>query len=121
MGVPQISTGDLVRDEIKAGSPLAAQMREITSSGKLLPDEMVLTLLRQRLESGAAAGERGCMLDGYPRTLAQAVRLTGLGFVCGVLPKPAPRGGAGCSHRVLNPCILHPASEPRYPNLRRSC
>ena len=99
MGVPHVSAGDLVRAEIKAATPLAkqaraaqcspervarrrsrdafcpaAQMAEITGKGQLLPDELVLRLLQRRLAEGAAAGERGVLLDGFPRTRAQAVR-----------------------------------------------
>ena len=101
MGVPHVSCGDLVRDEIKAATPLAKQvclpllsaaacwywvlrppklrclwpqMAEITGKGQLLPDSLVLDLLRRRLAAGSAAGERGVLLDGFPRTLAQAVR-----------------------------------------------
>lgn len=51
-----------------------AQMAEITAKGQLLPDELVLRLLQRRLQAGAAAGERGVLLDGFPRTRAQAVR-----------------------------------------------
>ena len=80
MGLPHISAGDLVRDEIKRGSPLAAEMAEVTKAGRLLPDQMVLTLLQQRLAAGSAAGERGCMLDGFPRTLAQAQLLDASGI-----------------------------------------
>ncbi len=50
------------------------QMAEVTARGALLPDDMVLALLRGRLARGAAAGERGVLLDGFPRTRAQAVR-----------------------------------------------
>ena len=53
-------------------------MAEVTGRGALLPDEMVLTLLRKRLETGAKAGERGVLLDGFPRTLRQAVRACGM-------------------------------------------
>ena len=49
-------------------------MAEITGKGQLLPDELVLRLLQRRLAEGAAAGERGVLLDGFPRTRAQAVR-----------------------------------------------
>jgi len=50
-------------------------MAGVTSRGALLPDEMVLELLRRRLKAGAAQGERGVLLDGFPRTKAQAVRV----------------------------------------------
>jgi adenylate kinase family enzyme len=50
-------------------------MAEITGKGQLLPDELVLRLLQRRLQDGAAAGERGVLLDGFPRTRVQAVRL----------------------------------------------
>jgi adenylate kinase family enzyme len=51
-------------------------MAEITAKGQLLPDELVLRLLQRRLQDGAAAGERGVLLDGFPRTRAQAVRFS---------------------------------------------
>lgn len=47
-------------------------MAETTGRGELLPDSLVLTLLRKRLQAGAATGERGVLLDGFPRTRAQA-------------------------------------------------
>ena len=74
LGVPHVSAGDLVRDEIRAGTALAKEMAEVTGRGQLLPDQMVLTLLNKRLAAGAAAGEKGVLLDGFPRTLKQAVR-----------------------------------------------
>jgi adenylate kinase len=49
-------------------------MAEVTGRGQLLPDELVLALLRKRLATGQAAGERGVLLDGFPRTRRQAVR-----------------------------------------------
>ncbi|KXZ41967.1 hypothetical protein GPECTOR_233g540 [Gonium pectorale] len=83
-GVPHIATGDLIRAEIGAGSEMGAQMKRIVASGKLLPDVLVQQVLTQRLDSGRRAGERGFILDGYPRTRAQAeqlLRSTDVGLV----------------------------------------
>lgn len=74
-GVPHVSAGDLVRDEIRKGGPDAARLQDVTSRGALLPDALVLALLRRRLAAGEAAGERGVLLDGFPRTAAQAAAL----------------------------------------------
>lgn len=97
LGVPHVSAGDLVRDEIRAGTPLAKEMAEVTGRGQLLPDQMVLTLLNKRLAAGAAAGERGVLLDGFPRTRAQAVRLRAPA-AAPRLPPPAP------PHALSFPC-----------------
>ena len=76
MQIPHISAGDLVRDEIKRGSALGAEMEAITSKGQLLPDAMILDILKARIERGAEAGERGFLLDGFPRTVPQAQALS---------------------------------------------
>jgi len=75
MGVPHISTGDLVREKIKTNAEFSAQVKEITHAGKLISDEMIMSLLIQRFKRGAALGEQGFILDGFPRTLPQAVAL----------------------------------------------
>lgn len=75
MQIPHISAGDLVRDEIKKGTELGATMEAITSTGKLLPDTMILDILKQRVEEGVVNGERGFLLDGFPRTVPQAKAL----------------------------------------------
>jgi adenylate kinase family enzyme len=49
------------------------QVKEITHAGKLISDEMIMSLLNQRFKRGAALGEQGFILDGFPRTLPQAV------------------------------------------------
>jgi adenylate kinase len=73
LGVAHVAAGDLVRAEIKAGSPLGLQAREAVAAGRLLPDALVLALVRARL---AALGPRGgYLLDGFPRTRAQAEAL----------------------------------------------
>jgi len=76
LGVPHIAAGDLVRAEIKSGSLLGQQMQQIVNQGKLLPDEVVVKVLQQRLETGALRGETGFILDGFPRTVPQAEQLS---------------------------------------------
>ncbi|GLC40765.1 hypothetical protein PLESTB_000024900 [Pleodorina starrii] len=74
-GVPHIATGDLIRAEIKSGSSLGEQMKAVVNQGKLLPCAMVDQVLHDRLARGRQEGERGFILDGYPRTAAQAEQL----------------------------------------------
>ena len=73
LGVPQISTGDMMRAERKSGSDLGKKFDEYMSAGKLVPDELVLDLLEKRLREDDA--KSGAIFDGYPRTVAQAQAL----------------------------------------------
>jgi adenylate kinase len=75
-GVPQISTGDLLRDEKARGTPLGLQAKAAMDAGKLVDDALVLAMLRARLARADAAN--GFILDGYPRNIAQAVSLQSL-------------------------------------------
>ncbi|CAI9760714.1 unnamed protein product [Fraxinus pennsylvanica] len=72
LGVPHIATGDLVREELSATGPLSKQLTEIVNQGKLVSDEIIISLLSKRLETGEAKGESGFILDGFPRTVRQA-------------------------------------------------
>jgi adenylate kinase len=76
LGIPQISTGDMMRAERKSGSALGKQFDEYMSAGKLVPDSLVLDLINQRLTQDDA--ENGAIFDGYPRTVAQAEALDAL-------------------------------------------
>ncbi|KAA8539376.1 hypothetical protein F0562_026068 [Nyssa sinensis] len=78
LGVPHIATGDLVREELSSGGPLASQLAEIVNQGKLVPDEIIINLLSKHLEAGVAKGELGFILDGFPRTIRQAEILEGV-------------------------------------------
>ncbi|KAE8717974.1 putative adenylate kinase 6 [Hibiscus syriacus] len=78
LGVPHISTGDLVRDELASFGPLSSQLKEIVNQGKLVSDEIIIDLLSKRLEMGEAKGESGFILDGFPRTVRQAEILEGV-------------------------------------------
>ena len=70
LGVPHISTGDLLRAEVAAGTALGLQAKEVMARGDLVSDEILLGMLESRL--GRDDVERGFILDGYPRNLAQA-------------------------------------------------
>jgi adenylate kinase len=73
LGIPQISTGDMMRAERKSGSELGQKFDEYMSAGKLVPDSLVLDLIKKRLIQDDA--KSGAIFDGYPRTVAQAVAL----------------------------------------------
>ncbi|XP_073130253.1 probable adenylate kinase 6, chloroplastic [Henckelia pumila] len=72
LGVPHISTGDLVRHQLSSRGPLSSQLAAIVNQGKLLSDEIIIDLLSKRLEDAQSKGETGFILDGFPRTLRQA-------------------------------------------------
>jgi adenylate kinase len=69
-GIPQISTGDILRDNIARGTELGRAAKGLMDQGQLVPDEMVNDMVKARLEQTDV--ERGYILDGYPRTLGQA-------------------------------------------------
>lgn len=73
-GIPHISTGDLFRANLKQGTDLGQRAKGFMESGKLVPDELVLEMLFDRV--GAADCSGGYLLDGFPRTLPQAKALT---------------------------------------------
>lgn len=73
LGLPQISTGDMFRAMKEARSPLADQVREILASGRLVPDDITARVVEERTSREDA--RNGYVLDGYPRTAAQAEML----------------------------------------------
>jgi adenylate kinase len=72
-GIPQIATGDMLREAKKAGTPLGAQAAEYMTRGALVPDDVVIGLVGERLRQPDAQG--GFILDGFPRTVPQAEAL----------------------------------------------
>ena len=76
LGVPSISTGEMIRAEIKAGTELGKVAAGVTITGGLLSDELVNQIVESRLAKADCAN--GCVLDGYPRTVDQAKYLGGL-------------------------------------------
>ncbi len=72
-GMVQLSTGDMLRAAIAAESPLGLQVKDIMARGDLVPDEVVIALIEERLPEAESAG--GAIFDGFPRTIAQAEAL----------------------------------------------
>ena len=69
-GIPQISTGDMLRAAVKAGTPLGIEAKTIMASGGLVGDELIINLVKDRIAQPDCA--RGFLFDGFPRTLPQA-------------------------------------------------
>lgn len=82
-GVLHISTGQLLRDEMAAGSELGKQVKELIAAGQLVSDDIVTAMVASRLAQKDVA-EKGVLLDGYPRTVAQAESLEGIIAKCGL-------------------------------------
>lgn len=74
--IPHISTGDMFRLAIKEGTELGQKAKEFMDQGELVPDEVTIGIVRERLEKPDA--QKGFLLDGFPRTLAQAEALENL-------------------------------------------
>jgi adenylate kinase len=72
-GVPQIATGEMLREAVAAGTPLGREARRIMDTGALVPDDVIVGLIAERLRQPDAA--RGFILDGFPRTIGQAEAL----------------------------------------------
>jgi adenylate kinase len=72
-GIPHVSTGEMFRAAIAAGSDLGRRVEPILAAGELVPDDLTVELIRERLSEPDA--ERGFVLDGFPRNLAQAEAL----------------------------------------------
>lgn len=76
LGIPQISTGDMLREAVKAGSPMGVKAKSYMDSGALVPDEVVVGIVEERIQQDDCA--KGFMLDGFPRTTAQADALSSM-------------------------------------------
>ncbi|MDC9592280.1 adenylate kinase [Xenorhabdus sp. IM139775] len=77
-GIPQISTGDMLRAAVKAGSELGLKAKELMDNGKLVTDELVIALVKERIKQDDC--HHGFLLDGFPRTIPQADAMKEVGI-----------------------------------------
>ncbi len=77
-GIPQISTGDMLRAAVKAGTPLGLQAKQVMDAGGLVSDDLIIGLVRDRLQQPDC--QNGYLFDGFPRTLPQADALKDAGI-----------------------------------------
>lgn len=76
-GIPQISTGDMLRAAVKAGTPLGLEAKAVMASGGLVSDELIINLVKERLTQPDCAN--GFLFDGFPRTIPQAEAMKAAG------------------------------------------
>ena len=76
LGIPQVSTGNIIRAEIKSGTELGLRVKSLVEAGRLVPDDLVIELLKNRIAQPDC--ENGFLLDGFPRTIPQAEALEGI-------------------------------------------
>ena len=77
--IPTISTGNIIREALKNGTEMGLKAKAYTEAGQLVPDEVVIGIIKERLAKGDC--ENGFILDGFPRTIPQAEALDSMGIV----------------------------------------
>lgn len=87
-GLPQISTGDMLRAAVKASTPVGTEAKAYMDRGELVPDDIILALIEDRIKEPDAAN--GVMFDGFPRTVPQAVALSEMTTISHVLAIEVP-------------------------------
>lgn len=115
LGVPRISTGDILRRNVAQGTDLGKKARSFMESGKLVPDDLVIAMTAERLKEPDA--QKGFILDGFPRTIAQAealAKLTSLDAVVNLFLEPEELVKRSAGRRVCPKCesVYHVVTNP---------
>lgn len=104
-GIPHISTGDLFREHLKNQTEIGKQVQDFLNSGKLVPDEITIEILKQRIQQPDC--KKGFILDGFPRTIPQAEALSKISDIDIVLNLNVPEDvliEKACARRVCKNC-----------------
>ena len=78
LGIPTISTGAIIREAVKSGSPMGVEAKKFIDAGNLISDDVVIGIVKERLAKSDC--KRGFILDGFPRTVSQAIALSDMGI-----------------------------------------
>ena len=87
-GMPQISTGDMLRESVALSTPIGLKAKEYMEQGQLVPDEIIIGLIEERMQREDA--QNGVMFDGFPRTVPQAIALDGITPISHVIAIDVP-------------------------------
>jgi len=115
LGVPRISTGDILRRNVAQGTELGKKAKTYMEAGQLVPDDLVIAMTAERLKEPDA--QKGFILDGFPRTIAQAdalAKLTPLDAVVNLFLEPEELVKRSAGRRICPKCesVYHVASNP---------
>ena len=105
LGIPHISTGDMLREEIKNGTELGAQAKTYIDAGSLVPDDVIIAMVKERI--AASDAKSGFILDGFPRTKEQAAALEKIAILDAVVNIYVPDSKLIhriCGRRVCRDC-----------------
>lgn len=125
LGVPRISTGDILRRNVAQGTELGKKAKAFMETGQLVPDDLVIAMTAERLQEPDA--RNGFVLDGFPRTTAQAdalAKLTPLDAVVNLFLEPEELVKRSAGRRICPNCesVYHLASNPpRKPGICDKC
>lgn len=125
LGVPRISTGDILRRNVAEGTELGMNAKAHMDAGKLVPDEIVIAMTERRLKEADA--KKGFILDGFPRTIAQAdalAKLTPLDAAVNLFMEPEELIKRSAGRRVCPKCeaLYHVLTNPpRKPGVCDRC
>ncbi len=123
LSIPQISTGNIIREALKSGTELGMKAKSYMEGGALVPDEIVIGMLQERIAQDDCAN--GFILDGFPRTIAQAEALDSMGVVIDLVididvPDEAIVGRLS-GRRVCGTCGSSYHLEHKKPNAEGIC